>query len=130
MNEPFSWPNSSLKGADKHRPVNELNDCGAGDARSFGRSHPPFTLFLQGVVLLPINFLLFNVRDIRRTNMAWKLLMRTASFDLGKDLKKTTQAVNTLPTSIKGRRIPRAEAPSILFTKRNKKEVYRDQEGY
>jgi len=51
------------------------NDCGAGDARSFGRSHPPFTLFLQGVVLLPINFLLFNVRDIRRTNMAWKLLV-------------------------------------------------------
>eukprot|EP00983_Pelagomonas_calceolata_P102477 1158810-Pelagomonas_calceolata.AAC.6 len=34
--------------------------------------------------------------------------------------KQNTQAVKTLPTSIKGRRIPRAEAPCIPFTKRNK----------
>eukprot|EP00983_Pelagomonas_calceolata_P119792 1160640-Pelagomonas_calceolata.AAC.2 len=32
------------------------------------------------------------------------------------------QAVKTLPTSIKEKRIPRAEAPCIPFTKRNKKE--------
>eukprot|EP00983_Pelagomonas_calceolata_P128299 1161497-Pelagomonas_calceolata.AAC.12 len=35
--------------------------------------------------------------------------------------KKTTQAVKILPTSIKEKRIPRAEAPCILFTKRNKR---------
>eukprot|EP00983_Pelagomonas_calceolata_P079046 1154513-Pelagomonas_calceolata.AAC.1 len=34
--------------------------------------------------------------------------------------RKTTQAVKTLPTSIKEKRIPRAEAPCIPFTKRNK----------
>eukprot|EP00983_Pelagomonas_calceolata_P016340 516472-Pelagomonas_calceolata.AAC.1 len=31
------------------------------------------------------------------------------------------QAVKTLPTSIKENRMPRAEAPCILFTKRNKR---------
>eukprot|EP00967_Tisochrysis_lutea_P139222 scaffold252566_cov18-Tisochrysis_lutea.AAC.3 len=39
------------------------------------------------------------------------------------------QAVKTLPASIKEKRIPRAEAPCIPFTKRNKKEVNGDQEG-
>eukprot|EP00983_Pelagomonas_calceolata_P007399 241345-Pelagomonas_calceolata.AAC.1 len=44
--------------------------------------------------------------------------------------RNTTQAVKTLPASIKENRIPRAEAPCILFTKTNKKEVNGDQEGY
>ena len=45
--------------------------------------------------------------------------------------RKTTQAVNTLPTSIKEKGIPRAKAPCIRFTKRKqKKEVSGDQEGY
>eukprot|EP00983_Pelagomonas_calceolata_P102717 1158838-Pelagomonas_calceolata.AAC.11 len=35
--------------------------------------------------------------------------------------EKTTQAVQTLPTSIKEKRIPRAGAPCIPFTKRNKR---------
>eukprot|EP00983_Pelagomonas_calceolata_P049509 1141540-Pelagomonas_calceolata.AAC.1 len=35
--------------------------------------------------------------------------------------EKTTQAVKTLPTSIKEKGIPRAEAPCIPFTKRNKR---------
>eukprot|EP00983_Pelagomonas_calceolata_P075395 1152988-Pelagomonas_calceolata.AAC.1 len=43
---------------------------------------------------------------------------------------KITQAVKTPPTSIKEKKIPRAEAPCISFTKRNKKEVNGDQEGY
>eukprot|EP00983_Pelagomonas_calceolata_P040152 1137480-Pelagomonas_calceolata.AAC.6 len=36
--------------------------------------------------------------------------------------RKTTQAVKTLPTSIKEKRIPRAEAPCIPLTKRNKRK--------
>jgi len=36
--------------------------------------------------------------------------------------RKTTQAVKTLPASIKEKRIPRAEAPCIPFTKRNKRQ--------
>eukprot|EP00983_Pelagomonas_calceolata_P119883 1160649-Pelagomonas_calceolata.AAC.1 len=44
--------------------------------------------------------------------------------------RKATKAVKTLPASIKEKRIPRAEAPCIPFTKRNKKEVNGDQEGY
>eukprot|EP00983_Pelagomonas_calceolata_P070157 1150673-Pelagomonas_calceolata.AAC.1 len=44
--------------------------------------------------------------------------------------RKTTQAVKTLPASIKEKRKPRAEAPCIPFTKRNKNEVNGDQEGY
>eukprot|EP00983_Pelagomonas_calceolata_P005826 192071-Pelagomonas_calceolata.AAC.1 len=36
--------------------------------------------------------------------------------------RKTTQAVKILPTSIKEKEVPRAEAPCIPFTKRNKKE--------
>eukprot|EP00983_Pelagomonas_calceolata_P005100 165724-Pelagomonas_calceolata.AAC.1 len=44
--------------------------------------------------------------------------------------RKTTQAVKTLPASIKEKRIPRAEALCNPFTKRNKKEVNGDQEGY
>eukprot|EP00983_Pelagomonas_calceolata_P064343 1148081-Pelagomonas_calceolata.AAC.2 len=39
-----------------------------------------------------------------------------------KKKRKTTQAVKALPASIKEKRIPRAEAPCIPFTKRNKKE--------
>eukprot|EP00983_Pelagomonas_calceolata_P129039 1161572-Pelagomonas_calceolata.AAC.4 len=35
--------------------------------------------------------------------------------------EKTTQAVKILPTSIKEKRLPRAEAPCIPFTKRNKR---------
>eukprot|EP00983_Pelagomonas_calceolata_P111655 1159806-Pelagomonas_calceolata.AAC.11 len=36
--------------------------------------------------------------------------------------RKTTEAVKTLPTSIKEKRIPRAEALCIPFTKRNKRK--------
>eukprot|EP00983_Pelagomonas_calceolata_P043921 1139084-Pelagomonas_calceolata.AAC.2 len=36
--------------------------------------------------------------------------------------RKTTQGIKTLPTSIKEKRIPRAEAPCNLFTKRNKRK--------
>eukprot|EP00983_Pelagomonas_calceolata_P058296 1145428-Pelagomonas_calceolata.AAC.2 len=44
---------------------------------------------------------------------------------------ETTQAVKTFPTSIKEKRIPRAEAPCIRFTKRKQmKEVSGDQVGY
>eukprot|EP00983_Pelagomonas_calceolata_P003347 109079-Pelagomonas_calceolata.AAC.1 len=44
--------------------------------------------------------------------------------------RKTTQAVKVLPASIKEKGIPRAEALCVPFTKRNKKEVNGDQEGY
>eukprot|EP00983_Pelagomonas_calceolata_P020359 642039-Pelagomonas_calceolata.AAC.6 len=37
--------------------------------------------------------------------------------------RKTTQAVKTLPTSFKEKKIPRAKAPCIPFTKRNKQAV-------
>eukprot|EP00983_Pelagomonas_calceolata_P065312 1148537-Pelagomonas_calceolata.AAC.1 len=47
-----------------------------------------------------------------------------------KKKRKPTQAVKTLPASIQEKKIPRAEAPCIPFTKRNKKEVKGDQEGY
>eukprot|EP00983_Pelagomonas_calceolata_P080997 1155376-Pelagomonas_calceolata.AAC.1 len=43
--------------------------------------------------------------------------------------RKTTQAVKTLPASIKGKRLPKAKGYNIPFTKRNKKEVKGDQEG-
>eukprot|EP00983_Pelagomonas_calceolata_P074108 1152412-Pelagomonas_calceolata.AAC.1 len=36
--------------------------------------------------------------------------------------RKTTQAVKTIPTSIKEKRIPKAEAPCIPFTKSNKRK--------
>eukprot|EP00983_Pelagomonas_calceolata_P001237 42646-Pelagomonas_calceolata.AAC.1 len=44
--------------------------------------------------------------------------------------RETPQAVKTLPASTKEKKIPRAEAPCIPFTKRNKKEVNGYQEGY
>eukprot|EP00983_Pelagomonas_calceolata_P044715 1139419-Pelagomonas_calceolata.AAC.8 len=43
--------------------------------------------------------------------------------------KKNYVAVKTLPTSIKEKRIPWAEAPCILSTKKRNK-VNADQEGY
>eukprot|EP00983_Pelagomonas_calceolata_P081552 1155616-Pelagomonas_calceolata.AAC.9 len=44
--------------------------------------------------------------------------------------RKITQAVKTLPTSIKEKRVLRAETPCIPFTIRKKKEVNGEQEGY
>eukprot|EP00983_Pelagomonas_calceolata_P031157 977816-Pelagomonas_calceolata.AAC.1 len=41
--------------------------------------------------------------------------------------RKTTQAVKTLPISIKEKKISRAEAPCIPFTKRNKPKINGDQ---
>eukprot|EP00983_Pelagomonas_calceolata_P124972 1161167-Pelagomonas_calceolata.AAC.2 len=44
--------------------------------------------------------------------------------------RKTMQAVKTLLTSMKEKRILRAEAPCIPFTKRNKAEFNGNREGY
>eukprot|EP00983_Pelagomonas_calceolata_P062182 1147159-Pelagomonas_calceolata.AAC.2 len=57
-----------------------------------------------------------------------KLLGMTIFLLPVKRKEKTTQAVKTLPASFKEKRIPRAEAPCIPFTKRNKKEVNGDHE--
>eukprot|EP00967_Tisochrysis_lutea_P066456 scaffold86546_cov35-Tisochrysis_lutea.AAC.1 len=43
--------------------------------------------------------------------------------------EKIMQAVKSLPTPIKEKRVPRAQAPCIPFTKRKSKEVKGDQEG-
>eukprot|EP00983_Pelagomonas_calceolata_P116108 1160269-Pelagomonas_calceolata.AAC.4 len=41
--------------------------------------------------------------------------------EAGREKGKTTQAAKTLPTLIQEKRIPRAEAPCIPFTERNKR---------
>eukprot|EP00983_Pelagomonas_calceolata_P003354 109463-Pelagomonas_calceolata.AAC.1 len=51
-----------------------------------------------------------------------KTKVANATFPTSSQERETTQAVKALPTSIKEKRIPRAEAPYNPFTKRNKRK--------
>eukprot|EP00983_Pelagomonas_calceolata_P075518 1153050-Pelagomonas_calceolata.AAC.19 len=73
--------------------------------------------------VLPI-FLLVSIRIFSLWSLWWRgfkaLLSRCVPFsliDVGSVSSSFNEAVKTLPTSIKEKRMPRAEAPGISFTK-------------
>eukprot|EP00983_Pelagomonas_calceolata_P031248 981017-Pelagomonas_calceolata.AAC.1 len=62
----------------------------------------------------------FTQRSHQSNRMTARVTRVSRLLGLKRKKRKTTQAVKTLPTSIKEKKIPRAEAPCIPFTKRKK----------